>query len=78
MPSSVLDGTFSSARIAPFPASPLPDVLCGGMVQVDASQYEPGQLRVRVIMGDSGTTAQLRRATAEYLSTIHVRNPVSP
>lgn len=74
----IVSAVFSQCTYrAPF-LSPLLGVLCGGTIQVDASQYKPGQLRVRVIMADSGTTAQLRRATAEYLSTIHIRNPVSP
>lgn len=47
------------------------------VVQVDASKFEPGQLRVRMIMAAAGTTDQLRQATAAFLSATHSRNPVS-
>lgn len=44
--------------------------------QVDASEYEPGALRMRVIMSNPGTVEQLQRATAAYLSALRTPNPV--
>ncbi|CAM9498108.1 unnamed protein product, partial [Ectocarpus fasciculatus] len=44
--------------------------------EVDAEDFEPGTLRVRVILASPGTTQQLRKATETFLKTLRNRNPV--
>lgn len=43
---------------------------------VDAEDFEPGPLRVRVVLGNPRTTKQLRKATGVFLSASRNRNPV--
>lgn len=45
--------------------------------ELDANEFEPGALRVRVIMAGPGTTEQLRKATGAFLSAARNPNPVS-
>lgn len=45
--------------------------------ELDAEDFEPGALRVRVILASPGTTQQLRKATEVFLKTLRNRNPVS-
>lgn len=49
----------------------------GGGAELDANDFEPGTLRVRVILASAGTTQQLRKATGAFLKTTRNRNPVS-
>ena len=44
--------------------------------EVDALDFEPGALRVRVILASHGTTELLRKATGVFLSAARNRNPV--
>ncbi|CAN0006883.1 unnamed protein product, partial [Laminaria digitata] len=44
--------------------------------ELDALDFEPGALRVRVILGSQGTTELLRKATGVFLSAARNRNPV--
>lgn len=43
---------------------------------LDAHDFEPGALRVRVILSGLGTTEKLRKATGVFLSAARNRNPV--
>ena len=45
--------------------------------EIDANDFEPGALRVRVILASDGTTQQLRKAAGAFLKTTRNRNPVS-
>lgn len=45
--------------------------------ELDAEDFEPGALRVRVVLASPGTTQQLRKATEAFLKTLRNRNPVS-
>lgn len=45
--------------------------------ELDATEFEPGVFRVRVVVAGPGTTAQLRKATDSFLSAARNRNPVS-
>lgn len=49
----------------------------GSGEEVDADDFEPAPLRVRVILASAGTTQQLRKATGAFLKTTRNRNPVS-
>lgn len=49
----------------------------GGEEELDANDFEPGVLRVRVILASAGTSQQLRKATGAFLKTTRNRNPVS-
>lgn len=44
--------------------------------ELDALDFEPGALRVRVILASHGTTELLRKATGVFLSAARNRNPV--
>ncbi|CAM9264513.1 unnamed protein product, partial [Ectocarpus sp. 12 AP-2014] len=44
--------------------------------ELDAEEFEPGALRVRVVLASAGTTQQLRKATEAFLKTLRNRNPV--
>ncbi|CBJ25838.1 tetratricopeptide repeat domain protein [Ectocarpus siliculosus] len=44
--------------------------------ELDAEDFEPGALRVRVVLASPGTTQQLRKATEAFLKTLRNRNPV--
>lgn len=48
-----------------------------GEEELDANDFEPGALRVRVILASAGTTQQLRKAAGAFLKTTRNRNPVS-
>lgn len=48
-----------------------------GDEELDAEDFEPGALRVRVILATAGTTEQLRKAAGAFLKTTRNRNPVS-
>lgn len=48
-----------------------------GEDELDAEDFEPTPLRVRVILASPGTTQQLRKTTGEFLKTTRNRNPVS-
>lgn len=49
----------------------------GSEDELDAEDFEPTPLRVRVILASAGTTTQLRKTTGEFLKTTRNRNPVS-
>lgn len=44
--------------------------------EIDANDFEPGVLRVRVILSEPGTRDKLREATKGFLSAMRNRNPV--
>lgn len=48
----------------------------GKQEELDATEFDQGVLRVRVILAGPGTTAQLRKATDSFLSAARNRNPV--
>lgn len=45
--------------------------------ELDAEDFDPGALRVRLLLASPGTTQQLRKATGAFLKAIGNRNPVS-
>ncbi|CAM9536199.1 unnamed protein product, partial [Scytosiphon promiscuus] len=44
--------------------------------ELNAEDFEPGALRVRLLLASPGTTQQLRKATGAFLKAIRNRNPV--
>lgn len=53
------------------------DGVGGSEDELNAEDFEPGALRVRLLLASHGTTQQLRTATGAFLKAIRNRNPVS-